>query len=613
MRSPDEFDKIRTLESCLSVPVARLLKSSYTDERRNAFCGTLEVDVQLLHEIILQHSDSSESDLHNYAIIVPKMAPYFNDIYLTYSETDLDDLQHLDWLGELKSQLRLVYHDLKNGKSGFPLGLLIVTALVERALGNLVLMRRKFVPPLLKDLLTTPELSELIGESLVKVLLVLIGPPTSLNIRNLLWHSFFVVDEIDERFTFVLIAILNTIGLKLKQDEVIMENLPFRPMTIYVNDGKLSTVFPTLLSQDIDVVHEVIKRSPVILKNSLPIWTLALDLYKRQSWSLCTNVIMCQMENFLRVIYSIFNRMENRLLSAQAQELYTTYSEILSEHLGDSTDKNVFMEFFCLPHIELLMDVLFNPDGLRLRDRLSHGQVSLLAMDDFVVNHVLCVTFCLLRFVELNIHAEATVLTTNLSDIYERSLSYRSIYHINSSLRTSLLNSSLKLVRGQELFAVETCDNSLLDSLNCEYLDSMRIPTLFRTKAEFSFMTLLKQISEVTELSIDSLIDTHIEKVELLRNRQLRSRQRSNLEKLESCQMNLLTSLAKNVICLTELFKEALVREVDTDDNLIKALKKLLQYTQNFLSSCRENRWECSEKYSDLMESMILKINHTRI
>jgi len=51
-------------------------------------------------------------------------------------------------------------------------------------------------PTLLKDLLATQELKEVFGATVVSLLHILIGPPSSLNLRNVLWHGFAAPAEV---------------------------------------------------------------------------------------------------------------------------------------------------------------------------------------------------------------------------------------------------------------------------------------------------------------------------------------------------------------------------------------------------------------------------------
>ena len=76
--------------------------------------------------------------------------------------------------------------------------LLLLTSSLEHALGDVYLSYSgaKQCPSLLKDLLTTQELKEVFGDAVITLLHILIGPPTSLNLRNVLWHGFAAPGEV---------------------------------------------------------------------------------------------------------------------------------------------------------------------------------------------------------------------------------------------------------------------------------------------------------------------------------------------------------------------------------------------------------------------------------
>lgn len=76
--------------------------------------------------------------------------------------------------------------------------LLLLTSSLEHALGNVYLSFSctSQCPSLLKDLLATQELKEVFGDTVVSLLHILIGPPSSLNLRNVLWHGFAAPAEV---------------------------------------------------------------------------------------------------------------------------------------------------------------------------------------------------------------------------------------------------------------------------------------------------------------------------------------------------------------------------------------------------------------------------------
>ena len=76
--------------------------------------------------------------------------------------------------------------------------LLLLTSSLEHALGDVYLTYSgaSQCPSLLKDLLATSELKDVFGETVISLLHILIGPPSSLNLRNVLWHGFTAPGEV---------------------------------------------------------------------------------------------------------------------------------------------------------------------------------------------------------------------------------------------------------------------------------------------------------------------------------------------------------------------------------------------------------------------------------
>jgi hypothetical protein len=69
-------------------------------------------------------------------------------------------------------------------------------------------------------------------------------------------------------------------------------------------------------------------------------------------------------------------------MTAEDDKLYTTFDEILSKVRPDPGDKSVDIDnnlpdLIGVQHMELLLDCLILPEGPRLRDKISHGELNL--------------------------------------------------------------------------------------------------------------------------------------------------------------------------------------------------------------------------------------------
>lgn len=593
--------KVRGIASCLSKPVENLLMNLGISDRQiqSTVLADNTIDWKRFETVLNDGQDDGQSDL-NYEKVIPFLAPLINDSYLTFKQflsfSSQTFYANCHWLRSLRDELFLALRFLEREEpSKIILAGLIVTAVLERSLGNLLLLKRHHVPPLLKDLLAVPELAQLIGHTAVKLLQVIIGPPSSLNIRNLLWHGFMSPGELSSRYIYFLLSIINSIGNHLRCQSLVEEMIPERPLTKYVDDEKFVGLFPELNQTDILDIRKVIECSPVIFRACLPLWDLVLELYTDGRWGFCSVLLASVMESYLRVIYATVNDIEVRLLTAQSFELYTTYSEILSEHLVDSTDINQFINVFKLSHIEMMMDVLFNPEGLRFRDRMSHGQVDLLNLPRSVANFFLCVNVSLLLHVEELMHKTPSVYSQHIQQIYDISVEYKSIFHINSYLKKCLKTIYERLEHWQNKWP-SGIEQLLINDINVRIHD-IHVPTMFRPPTELSFVVLLRQISEVTLMSIEEVLKEQTDKLALLNKRELRSRQRDNFTKLQLNNSIMFSGMTSNLTLIVDLFINVLEHEELTQDKLmVKKLKKVLKFSQNFLKYVRENQWESCEK-----------------
>lgn len=81
-----------------------------------------------------------------------------------------------------------------------------------------------------------PELESLIGVCLARLLKIIVGPPITINLRNILWHGFVSCSshitcsstnasiEVDYlRFFYFLIAISTTVGVQLQKTDILQK------------------------------------------------------------------------------------------------------------------------------------------------------------------------------------------------------------------------------------------------------------------------------------------------------------------------------------------------------------------------------------------------------
>ncbi|BFZ11488.1 hypothetical protein BsWGS_14527 [Bradybaena similaris] len=105
------------------------------------------------------------------------------------------------------------------------LSLLLICTGLEHSLGNLLLLRGKHCPLMLKDLITATELEDILGLDVLRLLQVVIGPPTSMNLRNISWHGFLSEHELPRRYIFFLLLLAISLGKLLKDKGINHEDI----------------------------------------------------------------------------------------------------------------------------------------------------------------------------------------------------------------------------------------------------------------------------------------------------------------------------------------------------------------------------------------------------
>ncbi|RUS81177.1 hypothetical protein EGW08_011042 [Elysia chlorotica] len=109
---------------------------------------------------------------------------------------------------------------------------------------------------MLKDLLVTPELFEILGYIPIQVLQVVIGPPISMNIRNIAWHGFLAEDELPRRYIYFLLLITASIGKHLEHRGVNVQTTVYRNyISLNVMD-KVDAHFKELSNQDLTFAEQ---------------------------------------------------------------------------------------------------------------------------------------------------------------------------------------------------------------------------------------------------------------------------------------------------------------------------------------------------------------------
>ena len=119
-------------------------------------------------------------------------------IHLEQLEFEEQFRERLQWTGCSERFIKCLSLLKSSNPADHILCLLLLTSSLEHALGDVYLSfsGSAHCPSLLKDLLATSELKDVFGETVMRLLFILIGPPSSLNLRNVLWHGFVAPGEV---------------------------------------------------------------------------------------------------------------------------------------------------------------------------------------------------------------------------------------------------------------------------------------------------------------------------------------------------------------------------------------------------------------------------------
>ncbi|KAM6185273.1 LOW QUALITY PROTEIN: endoplasmic reticulum membrane-associated RNA degradation protein [Rhynchocyon petersi] len=513
-----------------------------------------------------------------------------------------------------------------------------LTACLERALGNVFLLRGKECPFLLRDLLASSELAQVFGQPVMDILKVFVGSPCGLNLRNVCWHGFAAPQEIPPQYCSMLVLLTAGLGQLLESFlQQTKQTLVHRPFVTVTHLEDLA-VFPDVSQEILSVLEEVIKKSTFILKTMLPYWEVAVTKFRSHRFADCAILLLTQLEAGLRGAFAAVNRCPRRLLTAESTAFYTTLDEILAKELSDG-GLNQLPPLLGEPAMEFLWDFLNHPEGPRLRDRLSHGEVNTHELPGQAAHQLLAFsTVLLLRFTEGELTAsfKEKAAIKSLISIAE---GYRSRCHPAAQLKKQVLlceerlRSWPALPLPEELvpevarldghFETNAC-SSLMIKIMCELchhlpenqndfdnLDDLYtekwshvlnklcqapIPTLYSPRVVLEVVSLLRKASarchQVCEQVIASMELRHQQWVQ----KTLRSRQRQNYGHMVRS-IKLLFPVLYLVLLLIALELGSILtisaKSTCEHQQYLKFLKSVLQYTENLATytSQEKNKW----------------------
>ncbi|XP_036920728.1 endoplasmic reticulum membrane-associated RNA degradation protein isoform X2 [Sturnira hondurensis] len=513
-----------------------------------------------------------------------------------------------------------------------------LTSCLERALGDVFLLVGKECPFLLRDLLASEELADVFGKPVMQVLTVLVGSPSGLNLRNVLWHGFASPGEVPAKYCSTMVLL--TVGLGQLLQAYLQRTgctLAPRPLLTLTESEDL-LVFPEATDETLLVLEEAMKKSPFILKIMLPYWEVALMKFKSHRFADCTVLLLTQLEAGLRNVFAAVNKCPKRLLTAESTALYTTFDEILAKHLSDGK-LNQLPLLLGEPAMEFLWDFLNHQEGPRLRDHLSHGEVSFPSFPKGVAAQPLSFSIVLLlRFLGEDVASELKERAA-VQPLVRTAAAYSARFHPAALLRKQVLGCEKcircwslpplpngaggEAARLEENSEISACNSLIIKIMGELYghipenhrvfgdledipverwpqllpgLCSIRVPTLFWPRAALEVLTLLRGISSHCACVALQVATSLEQRQRQWAEKALRSRQRRNFLRMLSS-TKLLSPVLSLVLLLVALellsVREVLGKTAREHQQYLRFLKALLQYMENLevQSSGGRNQW----------------------
>lgn len=586
-----------------------------------------------------------------------RMAPLFRHIHEFFTQFQIEDFNlrlssHAAWTGQLSSVLQCFALLREGSPAAANLSLLWLTSLLERSLGDLVLLKSAQCPSLLRDLLVTPALRDLLSAAVINFLLLLVGPPISLNLRNVAWHGFPRPGELSEQYPCVVLCTIVSIGRLLKDRRT--DRIRHREMVTM----SFGSTFPPLDSTALDDLRRLFIESAFVSSSVWPFWDFALQMFGKGHFGECVVVLLPQLELALRRVFIVANGCSQRLLTAENSVLFTTMDEILNPFLDDGSSVNRLRGVLGDSYLSLLLDCLVYPSGPRIRDRVSHGEVDVARMDRGIATHVisLCAALALRFLLPSN---EDGLRTASVQAIEHIADKYVSMFHTISVAKQHICAATRSLSNWKTIQrpAAADCDatvpseeipsscvaaaakagetyvrhfrpdpelntlQSLLIELGADLvagvvgkLENFCPNTVYRYSSgtdslEEELLRLITRISKLIISASNQIVAVANCRYEQWQKKELRSRQRTNYGRMLHATLKILAVLRLIVVILTTTVCH--IDEIISNKPLFSSLKKFLktvqQYCENLMTYTKmdSNRWD---EAATMTDDLILKV-----
>ncbi|NWV78170.1 EMARD protein, partial [Dasyornis broadbenti] len=645
--------------TCLSQPVHYVIcKLGFEKKDTYDINNILSGNGEVCWQAVTEHVCYLESDQSvNYIKSIRSLGPVCESVNLHFKSLTKEQfaIQYASWFHWTNcTEVFLEVFDVLQYTEAtkVALGLMKLTSCLERALGDVYLLKGTDCPFLLRDLLASEQLADVFGQAVMNVLRVFIGSPYGLNLRNVLWHGFASPQEIPAKYCAMLLFL--TAGLGQLLETYLLQTkcvLVHRPYVIFVSLEELD-VFPDLNNETLSIAEELVKLSSFVLKTMLPFWIAALTAFKQSRYADSVILLLPQLEVGLRLLFTTTNKCPNRLLTAESSALYTTFDEMLAKHL-DNEDVNQLPVVLEEPAMasDFLWDFLNHQEGPRVRDRLSHGEINLETFPREVANQIVGFAITLLcRFSDKDMSSlqehmlikplmkcascyqsrfhpisqlkkqvlecmKSIHLWPELPTVPEEQVQMMKRLEGNGEANTLILMTSEIISQLQQYMPQNCCSSddpvqSVLSERLLMELCATRICTLYSPRPVLEVVVVLRKISTQCHQVSQQVTASAGLRYRQWVNKTLRSRQRHNyLRMLNS--ITFLSPVLRLILLLItlELVSVHSVCKKNPFDyqQYLKFLKSVLQYAENLVTytSPEKNKWD---ETMELTNKALLKI-----
>ncbi|NXE35515.1 EMARD protein, partial [Ptilorrhoa leucosticta] len=655
-----------SITTCLSQPVHyTICKLGFEKKDTYDINNILSGNGEVCWQAVTEHVCYLESDQSvDYIKSIRSLGPVCESVNLYFKSVTKEQfvIQYASWFHWTNcTEVFLEVFDVLQYTQAteVALGLMKLTSCLERALGDVYLLKGNDCPFLLRDLLASEQLADVFGQAVMNVLRVFIGSPYGLNLRNVLWHGFASPQEIPAKYCAMLLFLTAGLG-QLLQTYLLQTKcvLVHRPYVIFISLEELDA-FP-LNNEILSIAEELVKLSSFVLKIMLPFWIAALTAFKQSRYADSVILLLPQLEVGLRLLFTTTNKCPNRLLTAESSALYTTFDELLAKHL-DNEEVNQLPVVLEEPAMasDFLWDFLNHQEGPRIRDRLSHGEINLETFPREVANQIVGFAITILcRFSDEDMFSFKEHMV--IKPLMNCASCYQSRFHPISQLKKQVLEcmksihlwpelptvpeEQVQMIKGlkgnaeantlilmiseiisqlQRYMPQNRCSsddliNSVLTERVLVELCDTRICTLYSPRPVLEVVVVLRKISTQCHQVSQQVIAGAGLRYKQWVNKSLRSRQRHNYRRMLNSIKFLSPVLRLILLFITlELVSVHSVCKKSTFDyqQYLKFLKSVLQYTENLVTytSPEKNKWDETMELTNKILIKMRKISDRKL